>query len=160
MVCRSVPSASLFHHFYELRINFGGGEAGREKSNATLPRNSDRVRLDARGIQTPDLEATSRCRCRIPFPNRALRGGKKKRPIKLPRVYIPAFYPTTYCARKEQNQNYINDIPLKSKNIHEGEGKKKPTRESPPLDPSIAERTKLTIGRSIDRWIEARLRGR
>lgn len=124
MVCRSVPSASLFHHFYELRINFGGGEAGREKSNATLPRNSDRVRLDARGIQTPDLEATSRCRCRIPFPNRALRGGKKKRPIKLPRVYIPAFYPTTYCARKEQNQNYINDIPLKSKNIHEGEGKK------------------------------------
>lgn len=49
---------------------------------------------------------------------------KKKRPIKLPRVYIPAFYPTTYCARKEQNQNYINDIPLKSKNIHEGEGKK------------------------------------
>lgn len=97
------------------------------------------------------------------FPTALSAVEKKKRPIKLPRVYIPAFYPTTYCARKEQNQNYINDIPLKSKNIHEGgreKGKKKPARESPPLDPSIAERTKLTIGRSIDRWIEARLRGR
>lgn len=122
MVCRSVPSASLFHHFYELRINFGGGEA----RNPTPPSPEIQTALDLMHVvskhrilrQHPVAVVASR------FPTALSAVEKKKRPIKLPRVYIPAFYPTTYCARKEQNQNYINDIPLKSKNIHEGEGKK------------------------------------
>lgn len=86
MVCRSVPSASLFLHFYELCIlleTLGRGLGRREKVEIQRrPENSDRVRLDARtrGIQTPDLEATSRVvASRFPTALSAVEKKKKKK---------------------------------------------------------------------------------
>lgn len=84
---------------------------GREKSNATLPRNSDRVRLDARGIQTPDLEATSRCRCRIPT---ALSAVEKKKANKTsPRIHPRVLSHHLLCAqgtKPELHQRYPFEI--------------------------------------------------
>lgn len=84
------------------------------------PENSDRVRLDARtrGIQTPDLEATSRVvASRFPTALSAVeKKKKKKRPIKLPRVHVPAFYPTTVSplfaqgTKPELHQRYPFEI--------------------------------------------------
>lgn len=142
MVCRSVlssfPISPLLRTVcvHILLKLWEGRQEGRESIEIQRHRNSDRVRLDAH-IQTPDLEATSRC-CRI-------RGGKKKKANKTSPRFIPP--PYSHCARKEQNQNYINDIlPLKSKNIREGgkRRKKKPPPESPSIE-GTKRNEKLTI---------------
>lgn len=165
MVCRSVSPPPCFSSpFYELCVcvrNFR-----REHRNPTPPpENSD---LDARNPWNPNTATGSwgniPC-CRIPFPDRALRGGEKEKkkkkanktsPRTRPRVSHPT-PPRFHCASKEQNQNCINDISLWNLKIYTREREKKKKEEricSPRFSTLRSEKGKIN-DRSIDLWNEA-----